>query len=89
MEEKNGMVKLIVTMEEELLRRVAAPLQPDLGTEGIANVEKGLNFITNNEPGELSNKIGCGTLQECKTALISQFLTPFLVRMVVYNCQGS
>ena len=56
MEEKNGMVTLIVTMEEELLRRVDASLQPDLAAESIAKVEEeGLHFITNNEPGEPSH----------------------------------
>ena len=33
MEEKNGMVSLIVTIDEELLRRAEAPLQPDVGAE--------------------------------------------------------
>ena len=56
MEEKNGVVTLIVTMDEELLRRVDASLQTDLAAEGIAKAEeKGLHFITNNEPGEPSH----------------------------------
>ena len=54
MEEKNRMVTLIVTIDEELLRRVDASLQPDLAAEGVAKVEEGLHFITNNEPGEFS-----------------------------------
>ena len=44
------MVKLIVTMDEELLKRFEASLQPDFDTQGIA---KGLDYITNNEPGGL------------------------------------
>ena len=54
-EEKNGMVTLVVTIEEELLRRVDASLQPDLAAEDITKVEEGLHFITNNELGELSH----------------------------------
>ena len=54
-EEKNGMVTLIVTIEEELLRRVDASLQTDLAAEGVAKVEEGLHFNTHNEPGELSH----------------------------------
>ena len=54
MEEKNRMVTLIVTIDEELLRRVDASLQPDLAAEGVAKVEEGLHIITNNEPGEFS-----------------------------------
>ena len=54
MEEKNRMVTLIVTIDEELLRRVDASLQPDLAAEGVAKVEEELHFITNNEPGEFS-----------------------------------
>ena len=49
------MVTLIVTMDEELLRRVDASLQPDLAAEGITKEEEGLQFITNNELGELSH----------------------------------
>ena len=49
------MVTLIVTIEEELLRRVDASLQPDLAAEGVAKVEEGLHFNTHNEPGELSH----------------------------------
>ena len=52
MEEKNGIVTLVVTMEEELLRRVNASLHPNLAAEDIAKVEEGLHFITNNELGE-------------------------------------
>ena len=62
MEEKNGVVTLIVTMDEELLRRVDASLHPDFGSEGDANVEEGLNCITNNEPGELSHVVEYQTL---------------------------
>ena len=40
-EEKNGMVTLIVTIDKELLRRVDARLQSDLGAEGVAKVEEG------------------------------------------------
>ena len=32
MEENNRMIKLIVTIDEELLRRVDASLHPDFGT---------------------------------------------------------
>ena len=61
MEEKNRMVKLVVTIDEELLRRVDTSLQPDLAAEGIENVEKGLNFITNSEPCEISHVPECQT----------------------------
>ena len=60
------MVTLIVTIEEELLRRVDASLQPDFGTEGDANVEEGLDCITNNEPGELSHVVEYQTLIQWK-----------------------
>ena len=56
MEEKNEMVTLVVTIDKELLRMVDPSLQPNFGTEGIATVEEGLNFITNNEPEEADQK---------------------------------
>ena len=53
-EAEKGMVTLVVTIDKELLRRIDASLQPDLGSEDINRVEEGLHYITKNEPGELS-----------------------------------
>ena len=53
-EEKNRMVNLIVTIDEELLRRMDTAVHPDLVAEGITRVEvgeEGLHFIKNREPG--------------------------------------
>ena len=52
MEEKKGMVTLIVTIDEELLRRVDTPLQPEMVAEGITREGgEGLRFITTTETG--------------------------------------
>ena len=56
------MVTLVVTIEEEWLRRVDASLQTVWGTEGDANVEEGLDCILNIEPGELSHVVEYQTL---------------------------
>ena len=46
------MVTLIVTIDEELLRRVDAHLHPDLEAEDITREgEEGLHFITTTETG--------------------------------------
>ena len=54
MEEKKEVVTLIVTIDEELLRRMDTAVQPTLAAEGITRVElgeEGLHFITTAETG--------------------------------------
>ena len=48
------MVTLIVTIEEELLRRMDTAVQPDLAADGITREgEEGLHFITTTETGSI------------------------------------
>ena len=54
-EEKNGKVAIVVTIDEELLKRIEASVHPDLATENnstsIDGGDKGLHFIRNNPSG--------------------------------------
>ena len=50
---------MIVTIDEELLRRMDTAVQPDLAADGITRVEvgeEGLHFITQKETGIGWNK---------------------------------
>ena len=55
----DGMVTLVVTIEEELLRRIEASIQPDLVAEGNSREEvevEGVNLVTTNVmPGIKAN----------------------------------
>ena len=56
---ENGMVTIIVTIEEELLRMMDASIQPDLVAEGNTREEEeveGVNLVTTNMmPGIKAN----------------------------------
>ena len=78
-EKEEGMVTLVVTIDEELLRRFDTSLHllgekegetsdPDLAAEGInrVEVEEGeLHFITNNEPGHQYNQLANKNINNC------------------------
>ena len=49
-EEKIGMVTLVVTIDEELLKRIDANVQPNLEAEGITSKVE-VEAPTKNEPG--------------------------------------
>ena len=51
-EEEYGMVSLIVTIDEELLRRIETSGHPDFGAERTAYAEVGEESTKENEPGE-------------------------------------
>ena len=77
-EKAEGMVTLVVTIDEELLRRFDTSLHlgekegetsdPDLAAEGINRVEVGekeLHSITNNEPGHQYNQLANKNINNC------------------------
>ena len=77
-EKEEGMVTLVVTIDEELLRRFDTSLHlgekegetsnPDPAAEGISRVEVGekeLHFITNNEPGHQYNQLASKNITNC------------------------